>query len=302
MRRKRIDGVTVGIVGGIGNQLFQYYAGRYLAEKNNSKLILDFGNHGVAGTKHLGTLRDLEFGIPIDELNTDSTLIREYFWRIHQKISRDIPHIGRFSTKYLRKFQSKVIGYDPELTFLHSPINIRGYFQTWRYIDSLDASFSETPSLRISSEWFRTTSDLIELNQPFAIHIRRGDYEKSRGTFGVLSRDYYSKALKALEIHGSVGKVFVFSDDIEKSKAILSLLDYDFTYIVPPIDSNPVESLFLMSKCSGLVIANSSFSWWAGKFGDPSRQIIAPSKWFRGLQDPSDLIPDHWKRIESCWE
>jgi hypothetical protein len=93
-----------------------------------------------------------------------------------------------------------------------------------------------------------------------------------------------------------------FSDDLEKAKAILSKIDRDFTYVAPPIDSHPMESLFLMSKSSSLVMANSSFSWWAGKFGDSNRQIIAPSKWFRGLQDPSELIPNYWNRIESSWE
>ena len=302
MTLKKNHGVVVGIVGGIGNQLFQYYAGRYLAERNESELTLDFGNHGVAGTKHFGTLRDLDFGTPIDESVGDASVFSEVTWRVHQKVARDIPLIGKFSTRYLGIYQSKVVGYDPELNSLHAPIKIRGYFQTWKYVDSLNARFSETPILKNPTEWYRSTSDQIQFVQPIAIHIRRGDYEKHQDTFGVLRQDYYEKALNALDIGSSERKIFVFSDQVEKSKAILSKIDRDFTYIAPPLDSHPMESLLLMSKSSSLVMANSSFSWWAGKFGDPNRQIIAPSKWFRGLQDPSELIPNHWNRIESSWE
>jgi hypothetical protein len=302
MKPNENHGVVVGIVGGIGNQLFQYYAGRYIAERSKSELKLDFGNHGVAGTIHLGTLRDLDFGTPIDESVGDASVISEITWRVHQKIARDIPLIGKFSTRYLGIYQSNVVGYDPELNSLHAPIKIRGYFQTWKYVDSLDAKFSETPLLKNPTEWYRSTADQIQFAQPIAIHIRRGDYEKHRETFGVLRQDYYEKALNALDVGSSERKILVFSDDMEKSKTILSKIDREFTYIDPPPDSHPMESLLLMSKSSSLVMANSSFSWWAGKFGDPNRQIIAPSKWFRGLQDPSELIPNHWDRIESSWE
>jgi hypothetical protein len=302
MKSSNDSGVVVGIVGGIGNQLFQYYAGRYLAERNRTELTLDFGNHGVAGTRHFGTLRDLDFGTPIVELVRDVSSISEITWRVHQKIARDLPLIGKLSTRYLGIYQSNVVGFDPALNSLHTPIKIRGYFQTWRYFESLDTKFSETPNLKNSTEWYRSTLEQIQLTQPIAIHIRRGDYEKHRKTFGVLNEDYYEKALDSLDISSSEKKIYVFSDDLEKAKAILSKLDRDFTYVAPPIDSHPMESLLLMSKSSSLVMANSSFSWWAGKFGDPNRQIIAPSNWFRGLQDPSELIPNNWNRVESSWE
>jgi hypothetical protein len=302
VKSKKDYGVIVGIVGGIGNQLFQYYAGRFLAEKNKSELTLDFRNHGVAGTKHLGTLRDLDFGTSIDELQVDASVMSEITWRVHQKISSDKPLIGKLSTKYLGLYQSNVVGFDPELNYLHAPIKIRGYFQTWKYIDSLEAKFLKTPMLKNPTDWYRYTLEQIEVAQPIAIHIRRGDYEKHSNTFGVLNRDYYEKALNALDIISLDRKIFVFSDDTEKAKAILSKINRDFTYINPPLDSHPMESLLLMSKSSSLIMANSSYSWWAGKFGDPIRQIFAPSKWFRGLQDPSELIPSNWNRIESSWE
>ena len=34
--------VTVGILGGLGNQLFQYAFGRYLSLKKNTDLLLDY--------------------------------------------------------------------------------------------------------------------------------------------------------------------------------------------------------------------------------------------------------------------
>ena len=302
MISKKNNSVVIGIVGGIGNQLFQYYAGKYLAMKYDSDLILDFGNHGVAGTKHLGTLRDLDFGAPLIESQAKSSPLNQFAWRAHQKIAREFPLFGKLSTKYFGLYQSNVIGYDPALENLLAPISIRGYFQTWRYFDSLHETFKQAPAVKNPSDWYESNLKEISRLRPIGIHIRRGDYESQKETFGVLDIDYYDRALKILDATTPERKIYVFSDDVDKSQAILASLKRDFIYIDPPGHSNPIESMILMSKTSGLVMANSSFSWWAAKFGDPKQMVIAPSKWFRGLQDPSELIPSHWHVIESSWE
>ena len=61
------------------------------------------------------------------------------------------------------------------------------------------------------------------------------------------------------------------------------------------------ESLMLMSKGAAIVIANSSYSWWAAKLSSNGCIIIAPSKWYQGMKDPLDLIPEDWTKIESSW-
>lgn len=296
------NNVTVGLIGGIGNQLFQYYAGLYLARKNCTELILDFSKIGKAGTNHAGSIKDLDFAYDFFEHESKGSKLAEIRWRLHQKMSRDFSPIQKFSVGLLGIYQSNVIGYDSELEKLESPIVIRGYFQTWRYY--YHAKLLNIPPVGLASPttWYQSQLAKIESNQPVGIHIRRGDYRNLGETFGLLSAEYYSRALLKLNSVGAGNGVYVFSDDINQAKKLLSGLNYDFYFVVPPESSSPAESLLLMSKCSSLVIANSSFSWWGGMLGSERRTVIAPDKWFRGLDDPEELLPNSWLKERSSWE
>ena len=64
------------------------------------------------------------------------------------------------------------------------------------------------------------------------------------------------------------------------------------------IENNPdYIDLYLMSKCSGSIIANSSFSWWgAYLINNPEKKIVAPRNWIGpGAKiNTKDLITDGW--------
>jgi hypothetical protein len=55
-----------------------------------------------------------------------------------------------------------------------------------------------------------------------------------------------------------------------------------------------------MSEASASVIANSTYSWWGAKLGDP-KLVVAPKKWFKSGVDPKDLYPQDWILVESEW-
>jgi hypothetical protein len=71
-------------------------------------------------------------------------------------------------------------------------------------------------------------------------------------------------------------------------------------WVEPPVGSSEAESLLLMAKSRGLVISNSTFSWWSAAIGDPER-VIAPTKWFKAADDPEGLILPTWQTVESSW-
>ena len=73
-------------------------------------------------------------------------------------------------------------------------------------------------------------------------------------------------------------------------------------FISMPLTSNPAEVMYLMSLGSGHIIANSTFSYWGAYLSKKSQIIIAPSKWFKGWEDPKDLINPKWVRVQSEWE
>jgi hypothetical protein len=59
--------------------------------------------------------------------------------------------------------------------------------------------------------------------------------------------------------------------------------------------------MILMSRASDLIISNSTFSWWSAYISNKETNVVAPNKWFRDLEDPKMLIPEHWHQVDSQW-
>jgi hypothetical protein len=133
------------------------------------------------------------------------------------------------------------------------------------------------------------------------IHVRRGDYAsnpKATATHGLLPPSYYHYAIRDLRTKYPKARVFAFSDDpIWVEKHILKNLE-NAECVSHNVGTESFRDILLMSKCEGLVVANSSFSWWAGWLNDlPNKTIIAPKQWFAdsGLDD-SKIVPEDWLR------
>ena len=139
--------------------------------------------------------------------------------------------------------------------------------------------------------------------QPIVVHLRRGDYEGLYTSVGLLGVDYYYNGIKALRNSDLHKTVWIFSDDEKSSFSLATQLEEkglkNFKVGFELTDS---ETLKLMSLGSGIVIANSTFSWWAAFLGNFENNIVAPKEWYKGLPDPKELIPKEWKVIGSSWE
>ena len=181
-----------------------------------------------------------------------------------------------------------------------------GYFQSWRYFDSIgDLNLINEIRMKGGGAWFNSTSNLISRSKkPLGIHVRRGDYGVHQ-KHGMLSSKYYQAALQELRLRGVEWEdVWVFSDQIDSAQSELSNIfdaSSNVYYVKPPESSNSLESLFLMSKFSNLIIANSTFSWWAATLGSKKKNIVCPEKWFAEMEDPTDLCPDNWLKVQSDW-
>jgi hypothetical protein len=48
------------------------------------------------------------------------------------------------------------------------------------------------------------------------------------------------------------------------------------------------------------VIPNSTFSWWAARLSESEQPPVAvPRKWFEFQENPIDLFPEEWLRIQN---
>ena len=197
------------------------------------------------------------------------------------------------------------LGFDPKLALLPKARRIQGFFQTHRYAREIISELKRDITLREQSLWLKSQLPIIRAKPIVALHVRRGDYERYNETFGLLSSEYYLNALNHLRSNGYYWEeVWIFSDDSAVARNIIHPLESMFLirYVDPPEGTNPLESLILFSHAEFGVIANSTYSWWSSFISDTMRAVVAPNKWFKGMQDPEQLIPENWLKIESKWE
>lgn len=300
--------VKVVLGGGLGNQFFQYFAGLYVSHNNHANLIVEttFSQAGRSGHRDWLNVLNLPGTIAGETSQLSLGFMVAYVRRVVRGCLYRVASYAGGQRVLPRQFRSSVVGYEPALSALRAPVTMMGYFQTWRYFDSLKES-GIAPELKMETytRWYREMEQIIS-NQPsiIGIHIRRGDYLVNP-RIGVLSRGYYEEAVRTLKSRGTTwGEVWIFSDDIETAKKEMEELLPELgttRFVEPPPESHSFESILLMSKVSSLIIANSTFSWWGAALGDSSRPVVCPEKWFALMEDPTDLCPTGWTRVASSW-
>ena len=288
--------ITTKVVGGIGNQLFCYFAGFYLAKKLGCELRVDVSDIRSKRSVHDVSIEVLE--LPGDFFSKSNSSVQHLSERVRNKLNRTIP-ILRISKN---SFTSNEIGFDPLLDDIRFPATIRGYFQSYKYFEAFPLDETRI-NLKNPSSWYLKMEKTLSKKQFTSLHIRRGDYLNYSDTYGLLSARYYDEAIRSLAIQNQLHQLHVFSDDIDAAHEILKqIVPSNTVWISPPDESNPVESLFLMSLATSNIIANSTYSWWGATLNREKSTVIAPKKWFRSMPDPKFLYPPEWQLIESHWQ
>jgi hypothetical protein len=295
------DHLEISIDGGLGNQLFKFYAGLYFSEK--------WGLNPIFETSRLSQIAKLHPGENIETLglldgysirSKDSAYRRYSRLRIQDALSQRLAKFKVNTLDQLSDREKLEIGYI-EFSQSAKPKNLRnGYFQSWRYFDALETKPTISyQSLVKPSDWLGQQLNLIDEIDPIVIHVRRGDYQlKKNWQMGCLSPNYYQSInLKDLESN----EIWIFTDSPQTVRNEFKNFGVKTRVIESPHGSDPVESMILMSSASKIAISNSTFSWWAAKLASSTTTVYAPSKWFEHRTDPTDLIPTSWKRLDSHW-
>lgn len=281
--------IRVRLFGGLGNQLFQYYAGMYFSQLFSSKLFLDTrwvdGGYGHSGSD----LRDFDIDpeVQLVTTQTDGTLNFKVE-RIKTILSREIP----FFANRLRLFVPRVEGYLSPTSQEHF-FEARGYFQSAEYFSRLTPP-QDHLELKVESAVFQECRNFL-LESPFlSVHIRAGDYLKKAGIYRNLSKDYYRTAIETALNSMDIDRIVLFSDDLEYAK---TLIDSRYKLVSLPEHSlRASEELVLMSLGSAFVIANSTFSYWAA-FRSGQEKVFAPDSWLINKELPFGFYPRSWTRI-----
>ena len=296
------------IFGGLGNQLFQYFAGQYLAYKADAFLKIDstFSQFGRSGHSDWVGETTLPGYISPSAPSHSLRYLRSFIKRRFRDFLGRIIRGEGMRLRVLRQYHSPAPGYDSQLEHLKPPVTVVGYFQSWRYFQALsDSGLVPEVKMKNPSRWnLDMTGEMSRQGKILGIHVRRGDYVGNAG-IGTLSMSYYEAAAQELRSRGANwDAVWIFSDDsarVENEFAGFLDGEENLVFVKPPSESHAFESLLLLSQSSYLVIANSTFSWWAAMLGNPEKAVACPSKWFAQIEDPLDLYPQSWVRVPSAW-
>jgi hypothetical protein len=252
--------ITVKLMGGMGNQMWQFGFGLAQSRRLGVKLQLD--------TSQLGGKRPfslLQWSLAACTLTN------------HQ-----VPTVLEQGMGYNQTLVDNIRDGDV----------LQGYWQNEKYILPVEDELRQifTP--------FRQRATPIFLFNSVAVHVRRGDYlnEPQKSYHGVLGLDYYHRAINALykQVQHHLN-FFVFTDDEKWVRS--HLVGDNITVVKSGLEADDIH---LMSLCKHAIIANSSFSWWGAWLGDKQGDhiVIAPEKWFdEAPEDYSGIIPTRWRKL-----
>jgi hypothetical protein len=272
--------IVVKLIGGLGNQMFQYAAGRSLALVKKTSLALDrsfLDKETTDYTKREFALHEfkIEATVGDEKLQSDfSMTANKVLLKFKAFFPKFFKHVVHYESKFLRKANFFSL---PDNTYL------RGYWQDSFYFSSIRKQLLKDFELKHESAAYLKIKEQIKKCNSVSVHIRRGDYislASANEFHGSLSLDYYIKAFKKVQANHQDLSFFVFSDDPDWCSKHIDFLPK--CMIVSKSESfSPHEELKLMSYCSHNIIANSSFSWWASWLNEnPLKMVIAPSHWY----------------------
>ena len=282
--------IIIKIYGGLGNQMFQYAAGRALSLWHQVPLCIN-----------------------IEWFNTkqNSTIARIYQLNIFKNITAPIQKSSFFPcqnlikplTQYLslsHTIREPHFAYWPAFSRITQPAMLVGYWQSEKYFENFQNEILHDftfPALPKKAE--QLSKEIAKTPESVSVHIRRGDYisnPQAQAFHGNLQHDYYNKALQTIKYSCGNTKLFIFSDDPQWARQNFDCCGHDAVIVDLNFPTAPHHDMHLMSLCKHHIIANSSFSWWGAWLGNNRGLTIAPKKWFaqKAFDEYKDVYCKDW--------
>lgn len=291
--------IIVRIMGGLGNQMFQYAAGRRLAAIHGTTLKLDLSDfknyqlhdYGLSAFKIKEVLATPEEIQILKEPDSGS------FKKKLKKLLRRPSKMG------ITHIQEKQYHFNPEILRLPDPVYLDGYWQSEKYFSEMAEVIKDEFTVKSPQTGRnRELAQQIASCESVSLHVRRGDYvtdKKTNTIHGTCDLDYYAQCIAHLGQRVPHPCFFIFSDDPDWAEKNIRLT-FPATCIGHNGPQKNYEDLRLMSQCRHHIIANSSFSWWGAWLGQQQGTLsYAPKRWFNSPAfNTQDLLPEEaWIRM-----
>lgn len=294
--------IFVQMLGGLGNQMFEYACARKIAHETGDIIKLDLS---------LYIDREVLNIFKLNRFNTNFAIAsEEEIFKVKNEIpssliSKLIAKINLPETTYSKSSHLKCREF-------HTPIRVKkkvddiyleGYWADPFYFHGIEEIIRE--EYRLKDELTPSNMEvahLINCCDSISVHIRRGDYLAKNQFFHSLTLDYYKTAIKWFNEKLMDPKYFFFSDDINWVRENFNIKNSNYVDI--NLADEEYYDLYLMSLCKHNIIANSTFSWWGAWLNNhPDKIVIAPQKWYNNqiaqnyYESSKSFIPEAWIKI-----
>lgn len=290
--------VIVRLTGGLGNQMFQYAAGRSLAIAKKCELKLDISKYEEPNEPREYSLGQFN----IHEIFATQKEIRKY-----TSLSRGKEIVNNFLNvlslpAYFRVniFEENHFEYDCKIRDVPGKTYLKGFWQSEKYFREDTATIKR--ELSINYQLNDKTSKLLEdINSKNAVclFVRRAELVSNplhNSYHGYCELQYYLDSITYLQSKLESPYIYIFSDD---PQWCVDNFKMDNMMFVPHdyAGDKYVNYFYVMTKCKHFIIPNSTYGWWAAWLCDNSSKIvIAPRQWFNKNQNinTKDLFPETW--------
>lgn len=275
--------IIVRLIGGLGNQLFQYCIGRKLAMRHQVPVKLDLSVYDNDASRECRLhFFNVSYAVASPKEVNAMVAIYEndaFYAKVYRKLEK------KFLPKYRRKYfvEHDYYMFEPDLLKVGSKVLIEGFWQHHRYYQDLPQQILAEFTLKNEFvEKYGILDQIAADHRSVSVHIRRGDYVSDPNNlswFGILSPDYYQRAMAYIESNIKDPRYYIFSDDLDWARDHLAV-NTEAVYVDIAKGQKEYLELEAMRRCRHHIIANSSFSWWGAFLNEnPDKLVIAPSKW-----------------------
>jgi hypothetical protein len=266
--------IVVRFRGRLGNQLFQYAFALATAKRFKTFFLID-------------RINDSSFVKYFDIYNSQTVnKLMLYFFR------RKIICIEDASEKLKTRIDK-----------LSNNTYYDGFFQSEIYFDNVKRLVIKKFQVRKKyKEMFESKfGELFFGHKIIAIHCRIGDYvnawnEEDYGSIDlILPEKYYKNALAMIEDIQNY-KIIIVTDDIEKATS-----KFDFINDKIIVSEDEIIDFQILQNANKLIIANSTFSWWAAYLNHKNATVFAPQYWLGfkvNKEMPEAIIPENYVRVK----
>ena len=286
----------VKILGGLGNQMFQYALAVSLKKKfpNESVKIDTSCFHGYPLHNGYELERLFNVSIPHASYREIAKLAYPFYhYRLWQIGKRILP---QRQTMVSEKPNGE---YDNSILSTIGSCYYDGYWQNEKYFIGVKEEIVKAFTPKNIDAKNECYAQMLSACNSVSLHVRRGDYVKNPLYGGICDEEYYVSAIKNILEQTYVEFFCVFSNDIDWCKRhLLKLVENKpIEYVDWNTKSDSYKDMYLMSHCRHNIIANSSFSWWGAWLNcNKNNIVICPRKW-NNIKNAKFEIPEKWQTI-----